>query len=211
MKRFSLALAALAVLLFAAAASADVSKLKGKSWREPPNFRKYDVVWVEDFTDDVKKQLKDEAGNVEYHGGVVKVGKKLADRIAERLVESKAFARVERVESHAKGAGDGLVIGGKITEYRDANIAGLYLGVGTGSRVRCEAWAHDANNDRILGALKGVFATSFIPGVANLVQTANRFVEGLSLRIADEILIAKGAKFREETGRQGRLREKYKS
>lgn len=211
MKRFSLAMVALAALLFAAATAADVSKLKGKSWREPPNFRKYDVVWVEDFTDDVKKQLKDEAGNVEYHGGVVKVGKKLADRIAERLVESKAFARVERVESHAKGAGDGLVIGGKITEYRDANIAGLYLGLGTGSRVRCEAWAHDANNTKILGALKGVFATSFIPGVANLVQTANRFVEGLSLRISDEILIAKGAKFREETGRQGRLREKYKN
>ncbi|HET7843261.1 MAG TPA: hypothetical protein VFL14_03860 [Xanthomonadales bacterium] len=209
MKAFVLALAALAALVFASVAAADVSKLKGKSWREPPDFRKYDVVWIEDFSDDVDKKLKDEAENVEYHEGVVKVGRKLADRVAERLVESKAFARVERVAKHEPGAGDGLVIGGKITEYRDANIAGLYLGVGTGSRVRCEAWAHDANDPKVLGALKGVFATSFIPGVANLVQTANRFVEGLSLRISDEILIAKGAKFREETGRQGRLREKY--
>src|SRR5205085_4750413 len=185
------------------------SKLKGKSWREPPDFRKYDTIWVEDFSDSVKKQLDDADKNTKYHEGVTKVGRTLADRIAERLVESKAFARVERVASHPQGAGDGLVVGGKITEYRDANIAGLYPGIGTGSRVRCEAWAHDANNDKVLGALKGVFATSFIPGVANLVHAANRFVEGLSLRISDEILIAKGAKHREETGRQGRLREKY--
>lgn len=211
MKAVMLALAALAAVLFAAAASADVSKLKGRSWREPPDFRKYDVVWVEDFTDDVDKKLKEEAENTKYHDGVTKVGKKLADRVAERLVESKAFARIERVAKHEPGAGDGLVVGGKITEYRDANIAGLYLGIGTGSRVRCEAWAHDANSDKILGSLKGVFATSFIPGVANLVQTANRFVEGLSLRISDEILIAKGAKHREETGHAGRLREKYKN
>jgi len=209
MKRLVLLLAALAAVLFASASLADVSTLKGKSWREPPNFKAYDTIWVEDFDDKVKKQLDDAEKNTAYHEGVTKVGKKLADRIAERLIESKSFARVERVTTHAKGAGDGLVIGGSITEYRDANIAGLYLGVGTGARVRCEAWAHDANNDKILGSLKGVFATSIIPGVANLVQTANRFVEGLSLRISDEILIAKGAKHREETGRSGRLREKY--
>ena len=209
MKAFVLVLAALAAVLFSAAASADVSKLKGKSWRKPPDFRAYEVVWVEDFVDKVDKKLKDPAEDTKYHEGVVKVGKKLADRIAERLVESKAFARVERVDAHTKERGEGLVVGGSITEYRDANIAGLYLGIGTGSRVRCEAWARDAFSEKILGSLKGVFATSFIPGVANLVQTANRFVEGLSLRISDEILIAKGAKFREETGRQGRLREKY--
>ena len=62
------------------------------------------------------------------------------------------------------------------------------------------------------------------PGLPLLAQTASGDVwyryentrnldaeVSLSLRIADEILIAKGAKFREETGRQGRLREKYKS
>src|SRR5690349_5061684 len=105
MKAFVLALAALAALAFASLAAADVSKLKGKSWREPPNFRSYEVVWVQDFVDDVDKKLKDDAENTKYHEGVVKVGKKLADRIAERLVESKAFARVERVEAHTKDHG----------------------------------------------------------------------------------------------------------
>jgi hypothetical protein len=208
MKAFVIALAALAALSLTATASADVTKLKGATWRDKVDLRPFDTVYVEDFADAVKKRLKDADADAKYHAEVAAAGARLADLVAERLVAAKAFARVERVAKAEPGV-RGMVVGGVLTEFRDANLAGLYLGIGTGSKVRIEAHVRDGTAEKPLGRMKGVYATSFIPGVANLVQTANRFLDGLALRVADEILIAKGAKFREETGRQGRLREKY--
>jgi hypothetical protein len=202
-----LSLVLLLTLFAVASAHADVSKLRG---RKPVDLRPFSVIVVEDFADGVKKKLKNEEANARYHEEVVVAGRKIADEVARRLRESKAFGRVERA-----GAGEGdevgsAILSGRVTEFRDANLAGRYIGIGTGAKVRIEASVRDQKEERAMGTMKGVYATSWIPGVANLIQSADRFIDGLSMRIADEVLFAKGAKRREETGRQGRLREKYK-
>lgn len=197
----------LLIAMFAAAsAHADVSKLRG---RKPVDLRPFSVIVVEDFADGVKKKLEDEEANARYHEEVVVAGKKIADEVARRLRESKAFGRVERAAAGEADEIGSAILSGRVTDFRDANLAGRYIGIGTGAKVRIEASVRDQKEDRPLGTLKGVYATSWIPGVANLIQSSDRFIDGLSLRVADEILFAKGAKRREETGRQGRLRDKY--
>jgi hypothetical protein len=196
---------ALFALLISAAAQAGISKLKPSKGFKPVNLRDYTVVVIEDFGDGVEKPMKTPEDTAARREAVLEAGKKLADALAAKLTESKAFAEIARETRPGKV----LVIGGKITDFRAANLAGRYIGLGAGSRFDALVEVRDAESGTVLGAVKVDLGGSAIPGVTNLIQTVDRFIDGTVVRVSDEILIAKGAKFREQTGRAGRLREKY--
>ena len=192
-------------LAFSVPAMAGISKLKATKGFKPVNLREYTVVVVENFGDGVDKPMKMPEDTAARHEAVLEAGQKLADALAAKLVESKAFAEVVREPR----AGKVLVIGGNITDYRAANVAGRYIGLGAGSRFDALVEVRDGESGKSLGTIKVDLGGSAIPGVTNLIQTVDRFIDGTVVRVSDEILIAKGAKFREQTGRAGRLREKY--
>jgi hypothetical protein len=192
-------------LALALPAAADVTKLK------PARGVKFDYKTVEHvtvatFSDATKKKPKDPADREKHAAAVAAAAQQLADGIIERLRAADQFDNV----SGGSSATDGIVITGRITDYRDSNLGMRYIGLGAGARFGAEMEVHDASG-KLLGKAKGIYAGSFIPGAINFAMTSNRFIGGIGSRFADEILIAKGAMFREETGRSGRLREQYKS
>lgn len=196
-----------ALFAFAAAlpASADVTKLK------PARGVKYDYKAVEHvtiavFTDATRKKPKDPADQEKHAAAVKAAAEQLAQHMIERLKAADVFDQVGAGDA----ASDGIVVTGRITDYRNSNLGMRYVGLGAGARFGAEMEVRDAHG-RLLGTAKGIYAGSFIPGAINFAMTSNRFIGGIGSRFADEILIAKGAMFREETGRSGRLREQYKS
>lgn len=195
----------LLTLVLCAPAYAGISKYKPAKGTKPVNLREYTVVVVEDFADGVEKPMKTPEDTAARHEAVVEAGKKLGDALAAKLGESQAFAEVAREARTGKV----LVVGGTITDFRAANLAGRYIGLGAGSRFDALVEVRDGESGKVLGRVKVDLGGSAIPGVTNLIQTVDRFIDGTVVRVSDEILIAKGAKFREQTGRAGRLREKY--
>jgi hypothetical protein len=133
-------------------------------------------------------------------------------RFAEDLIE-----KLNRDEKNRRAIvreppeGEYAVITGHITAFRDGNLATRYVGIGGRDRFSALVEVRDGRSDRLLGTIEVDMAGSFIPGLTNLIQTTNTFINGAAARVRDEVLIAVGDKRRVDTGREGRLREKYNS
>ncbi len=193
-------------LLVALPAAAAVGRLKGAKAFRKVDLHAYTQVVVVDLADAVEKRPEDAEDQAEYTGAIAAAAKSWADNLAERFRASNKFESVERAAHDGEHV---LVVGGRITGYRQSNAAGRYIGLGAGSRFEGVIELKDGASGKLLGTIAFDFTSDAIPGVANVVQTVARFIDGTAQRTHDEVLIAKGALFREETGRSGRLREKY--
>ena len=199
-------------LALAPAAIAGVGKFKPASGVEKPDLRNYQTIVITDFTDGVEKKVPDPAEAEKFHASVVSAGKLFADILAEKVRRSEGFTSVSRVPTAPADllvAGN-LLVTGKLTRFDASNVAMRYVGFGQGSKLDAVIELREATDGRLLGTIDVSLGSESIPGAINAIQTVERFMDGGSIRIADELLIAKRIKHREETGRQGRLREKYK-
>lgn len=194
------------LLLQAAVATAGVSKFKRGEGVDAAALRGYTQVAIEPFADGVEKQLEDAAQNTEYHAEVAAGGKRFAEMLGARF---EASGKLETVTVPPL-QGKGLLIGGRITDFRSGNVATRYIGLGQRDRFAAVLVVRDAETGAELGTVEAVIKGSAIPGAVNLLQTSTGMMDGAAVRASDEILIAMGLKRREDTGRSGRLREKYR-
>ncbi len=200
-----LALAAVA-LLVSTAALADTSKLQATDKDAAKALKTYDSIVILDIGDGVAKKLDDAAENDAYHAEVVNAGKQFADALANKLRgSSKGFAAISR----EKVDGKALLVDGSITDLKTSNMVGRYIGLGAGAALVATLNVKDAESGKALGTIEIDLSSSPIPGAGNVIQTVDRFIDGAAARSRDELLIAKGALAREQTGRSGRAREAY--
>ena len=192
-------------LAFASTAGAAVSRLKLDRGVDRETLAAYDAVVVDELDDAVKRRKKDDDDEASFRSDIAAVSARIADRIAAKLRDSGKYERVER-EGEVDQA---LLIDGRLTVFKRANVATRYLGLGAGSKLEGVVQVKDAASGKNLGTIKLDFSSSGIPGVTNLVQTIDAFIEGIAVRVADEVMIAQGKLHRAQTGRSARLREKY--
>ena len=203
--RFATALVAV-VALSPYGAQASVSKYDAARGSSARDLRAHERVAVEPLVDAVEIPKKDRGDEAELRAIVAEAGRAFADHLVKRLGESGAFDSVARAPSEEAT----LVIGGRITKYVRGNAVARYSGVFGRSRFAATVELRDAKTGKLLGDLDVEVASSVIPGAVNVIQSVGQFMEGSAIRVRDEILIARGDRRREETGRQGRLREKYR-
>jgi len=199
---FALAIAALALPLAAAAGASKFDPAKGV---KPRDLAGYTRVVIEPLTDAVEKKVKDPEDEAERRRIIADAGRLFAEHLAKRLAEGGRFESV----AVAPAPGATLVIGGRITKYERGNAVVRYSGVFGRSKFGAVVELRDAATGKVLGDIEVDVASSVIPGAVNVIQSVGQFMEGSAIRVRDEILIARGDLRREETGRQGRLREKY--
>lgn len=200
------------LLLFSHAALADVSKLLPIKGNKPVVIRQYDVMILEVLSNGVEIKEKDDAKRQAKQQAANEAASDFSARLLEKLSQAQAFKQVVSMDdAHANAADqkNALVLSGTLTDFHGGNLATRYIGLGARSKFAAELLLKRASDGQEIGKIKIKFASGFLPGVTNLVKSTDRFIAGAASRVVDELLIAKGVKHREETGRSGRLREKY--
>jgi hypothetical protein len=207
MRSIRIALSIVALLAFPALAWAGISKFDPAKGVSREELRSYKVAYVEDFKDAVEGKLEDAEAEARHRETIKEIQVKFADKIAERLTQKGRFDTVTRqpVEGRA------VIIGGRIINVKVSNAAARYTGVFGRSHLEAVIEARDAETGKPLGEIEVDLKSSPIPGGTNVIMTVSGFVDGAATRATEEILIANGQLRREQTGRQGRLREKYTS
>ena len=195
----------LALLVLPLAAAAGISKFDPERGVKAKDLKGYTRVAVEPLTDAVKGEYKDAEEEKVRRERIVNAGTLFAAHLAKRLEESGKFEAV----GNAPVEGATLLIGGQITKFERGNAVARYSGVFGRSRFGAHVELKDAKTGKLLGHIDLEIASSVIPGAVNVIQSVSQFMEGGAIRVRDEILIARGDLKREQTGRSGRLREKY--
>lgn len=204
MRRALLALV-VALLALPLAAAAGTSKFDPARGFKARDLKGYTRVAVEPLADGVKGSAKDPDEEKQRRERIAEAGAVFAAELAQRLAESGKFEAVGK----APVEGATLLIGGRIVKFERGNAVARYSGVFGRSRFGARVELKDANTGRLLGHVDVEIASSVIPGAVNVIQSVSQFMEGGAIRVRDEILIARGDLKREQTGRSGRLREKY--
>jgi len=195
------------VLLAAAPAFAG-TYLFAEGTRKQLDLRGYDRVQVVPFTDATKPKFDKPEDETEFRAKVAVECQRFAQMISDQLAATKKFGTVTTAPIEGKG----LVVGGEILVYKESNVAARYIGLGIGgSEFDAKVEVKDAESGKLLGSMTVEFGSSPIPGATNVVQTAGLLMDSAAQKFRDEMLIAPHAKHREETGRSGRMREKYLS
>ncbi len=195
----------LVLLTLALPAAADVGKFDPEGSDRVP-LKAYPVVVVQALSDAVEK--RPEGDKAAAFGEEVEAG---GERFATELI-AKASADPKRQREFVRSApaeGSYAVVSGRIVDFHDGNIAQRYIGIGGRDRFGAVVEVKDGRSGELLGTVEIALKGSLIPGASNIIQTTGNFIDGAAARVRDELLIAAGDKFREQTGRQGRLREKY--
>jgi hypothetical protein len=188
----------------AGAAIAAVGKFDPEGSDRTP-LKAYPVLVVRDLADAVEKRPEgDEAAA--FADEVKAGGAEFAAKLAEKLAADPALKRQVVREAPA---GPHAVVEGRIVDFHDGNLAQRYIGLGGRDRFGAVVEVKDGTTGELLGTVEIDLKGSVIPGAGNLIQTTGNFIDGAAARVRDELLIAAGDKRREDTGRQGRLREKY--
>jgi Domain of unknown function (DUF4410) len=199
--------AAALLSLFAVPALAGNSKLLDQD-KKSPDLRGYDRVEVLEFADASKIKFDKPEDEKAYRAEVAEGGKRFADLIVEKLNAAKGFLTAGRQTAPGKG----LKIRGTITVYTISSIAARYIGLGIGgSTFEAIVDVIDAESGKPLGSMNVDLSSSIIPGAANAVQTVGLLMDSGAQMVTDELRIAKRLVHREETGRSGRARDKYKN
>lgn len=186
-------------------AFAGIDKFEPARGFKAKQLAQYDRVAVEPLADAVEGKLVDPAKEAERRAVIKTAGETFAAALVERLAESGKFESV----THASAPGATLLVGGRITRFSQGNAVARYSGVFGRSKFRARVELEDAASGQVLGHIDVDVASSMIPGAVNMIQSVGQFMAGSAVRVRDEILIARGDLEREETGRQGRAREKY--
>lgn len=190
--------------LAAGTVTADVGRFD-PAGRDRTPLDAYPVLVVRDLSDAVEKRPEGDkaAGFAEE---VKAGGAEFAAKLAEKLAADPALKREVRREAPE---GPHAVVEGRIVDFHDGNLAQRYIGLGGRDRFGAVVEVRDGASGELLGTVEIDLKGSPIPGAGNLIQTTGTFITGAAARVRDELLIAAGDKRRENTGRQGRLREKY--
>lgn len=198
----------IAALFVAPPAFAGSTHLLAAGAHKEADLRGYNAVQVADFTDASQAKFDKPEDEAEHRTAVAEAGKRFADMIVHELIVSKGFEPVTREAPTGKG----LRIEGRVLVYKESNAAARYIGLGIGgSEFDADVEVKDAESGKSLGTMKIEFGSSPLPGATNVVQTVGLLMDSAAQQFRDEMLIAKHVKHREETGRSGRAREKYKS
>jgi hypothetical protein len=195
----------LALFLAVPLAAQAVGKFDPERGTRAKDLRQYDRVAVEPLIDAVPFKNRDPAVEAKIRKTIADAGVAFADSLVRRLAETGKFEAVGRAPTE----GATLLIGGQVVKYDPGNAIARYSGVFGRSRFGARIELKDAASGKLLGHIDVDVASSLIPGAVNVIQSVGQFMEGSAIRVRDEILIARGDLHREQTGRQGRLREKY--
>lgn len=206
MNRLALAFGA-AALVSAGSAFAATTHLLGEGSRKQADLRGYETVQVGAFADATQPKFDKPEDEKEFRTLVAEAAQRFSEMVAEKLAATKSFATTREPAS-----GKALVVDGKIVVYKESNIAGRYIGLGIGSaEFDVQIEVKDAESGKVLGTQTIEYSSSAIPGAVNALQTVGVLMDSAAQTFRDEMLIAKRVKHREETGRSGRARDKYKS
>lgn len=198
-------LAALLLVLSTPAFAGDSRLLNAD--RKEPDLRGYERVEVVTLVDASNPTFDKAEEEQAYRATVAEGGKHFADLIVAALTTDKGFAQVGR----EAGPGKGIKVGGKITVYKESNVAARYIGLGIGgSAFAATIEVSDAESGNALGSMTVDLGSSPLPGATNTVQTVRFLMASAAQAVSDELRIAKHAVHREDTGHSGREREKYK-
>ena len=190
--------AALKLPLLLACASAlsacgSVSGLTREATDAPQRIADYTRVEVSDFEVRDLKPLEDPAKAEEHAKKVEEARKLFADKIAEQIRASNAFAEVAR----APGPRPALLIGGTITRYDEGNIVARGLtGFAGQTHFEVDVNIADADSGRNLSTLKVDRNSWPLPVGASLstLQTTEFFMNEASKKIASELAAKKVAR-----------------
>lgn len=200
-------LAAFVLLLSVATAATSAVGKFDPAGRDRTPLKAYPVLVVRALVDAVEKRPEgDKAAG--FAEDVKAGGAEFASRLVDKLNEDAAL---KRTVSREPPEGEYAVVEGRIVDFHDGNLAQRYIGLGGRDRFGAEIEVRDGRTGELLGTISIELKGSPIPGASNLIQTTGTFITGAAARVRDELLIAAGDKRRENTGRQGRLREKYGS
>jgi len=206
--RTCLAAGVAVLLLLPLAALAGTTKLMGANGKRAADLRGYDRLVVADFSDASEPKFDKPEDEAEYRAMVAEGGKRMADMVVAMLAGKKGFDEITREPVTGKH----MVLGGRITAYKESNAVARYVGLGIGgSQFDATIEVKDGESGELLGSMTVAIGSSPIPGATNAVQTVGFLMDSAAQSVRDEMLIAKRVLHREETGRAGRLREKYKS
>jgi hypothetical protein len=187
-------------------AGADVGKFDAEV-RERNPLAGYQVLVVRELADAVAK--RPQGDKAPAFGAEVKAG---GAAFASGLIAKFNADPARQREAVAEAPESQFaVVEGKIIDFHDGNLAQRYIGIGGRDRFRAVVEVRDGRSNALLGTIQINMKGSLVPGVGNLIQSTSNFIDGAAARVRDELLIAAGDKRRENTGRQGRLREKYSS
>jgi hypothetical protein len=187
--------AALKLPLLLACASAlsacgSVSGLTREASDAPRHIADYTRVEVDDFVVRDEKPLEDPSKAAEHAVKVEKARKLFADKIAEQIRATNAFAEVSR----APGTRPALRIGGTITRYDEGNIVARGLtGFAGQTHFDVKVDIADAESGRSLSMLTVDRNSWPLPVGASLstLQTTEFFMNEASKKIASELAAKK--------------------
>lgn len=198
-------LPALLLVLLPLLAWAGISRFDAERGISAKELKGYTRVAIAALEDGVEEKLEDAEKEAEHRKAIAEAGERFAELLVKRLSESGKFEVVAR----APAEGATLLVGGRITRITRGNAAARYTGVFGRSRFAAVVEFKDAASGERIGRIEIDLASTPIPGATNIIQTVTGFMDGSAIRVRDELLIARGDLHREQTGRSGRLREKY--
>ena len=192
MRTPALKLPLLIVATLVLSACGSVSGLTRESKDAPQHIADYTRVEVDDFV--VKDEIPVEPAKEAEHAEKVEKARKLfADKIAEQIRASNAFAEVAR----APGTRPALRIGGTITRYDEGNIVARGLtGFAGQTHFDVKVDIADAESGRSLSTLTVDRNSWPLPVGASLstLQTTEYFMNEASKKIAAELAAKKAGR-----------------
>jgi hypothetical protein len=177
----------------ALSACGSVSGLTRESAEAPQRIADYTRVEVSDFEVHDQKPLEDPAKAEEHAKKVAEARKLFADKIAEQIRATGAFAEVSR----EPGTRPALRVGGDITRYDEGNIVARGLtGFAGQTHFEVNVDVADAESGKSLSSLKIDRNSWPLPVGASLstLQTTEFFMNEGAKRIAAELAAKKTGK-----------------
>lgn len=167
-----------------------VSGLSREAAEAPRHIADYTRVEVDDFTAHDEKPLEDPAKAEEHAAKVEKARKLFADKIAEQIRASGAFAEVSRTP----GTRPALRIGGDISRYDEGNIVARGLtGFAGQTHFEVRVDVADAQSGNSLATLTVDRNSWPLPVGASMstLQTTEFFMNNAAKKIAEELAAKK--------------------
>jgi hypothetical protein len=158
-----------------------------------PRIADFDRVEVLDFEATGSETYEDAAKQADYDASLAEAKSAFADRIAEAVRESGAFAEVTR----EAGDGPALRISGRITRYDEGNLVARGLtGFAGKTHFDAEVSVADAGSGQVLATLTIDRNSWPLPVGASTatIQTTNFFMKEAARKIASELEAKKKAK-----------------
>ena len=145
----------------------------------------YSTVQVVDFEDATAHARIPERHRAEHIATVGQATRDFADRIATEIRETGAFPNVSRSPVEGKA----LVLGGRITRFKEGNgAARLFIGFGAGSSFfDATVVLKDHETGQVLGEIVVDRNSWPLGGVLAATQTVDRFMAGAAKKTAAEL------------------------